>query len=312
MTRKTTSIVICSFNRCEDLRYTCAQLRKLDPQPDEIIICLDGCTDDSAAMLANEFSECIVIENDQTLGSIPSRDRAFRLAKGDLIISLDDDSYPLDPAFLQKAAAVVEQHPEAGAFTFPEIRNDGKAAVPNLSPESPGQYIRDFPNCAGVMLRDVYGKVAAYPNFFSHAYGEPDYCLQLYAAGYAVWFEPSLPIRHHFTPKQRNMLTRHLQNARNELWSVLMRCPFPQLLLVVPFRVLRQLAFALGQGRAWYSAEPQWWLSAAKGIPICLRNRRPLSWRTYYNWMRLARRPILQLDDLRNRFGRQFDGQSCA
>ena len=55
-------------------------------------------------------------------------------------------------------------------------------------------------------------------------------------AGYAVWFEPSLRIRHHFTLVQRNMVNRHMLNARNEMWSALMRCPLPYVLGVAPFR----------------------------------------------------------------------------
>ncbi len=303
MSRKTCGVVITSYNRCDDLRFTCQQLRGLKPPPDEIIICLDGSTDGSKEILVKEFPECHVIENPIPEGSIPSRDRAFRLVKSDLIITLDDDSYPTDPAFVQKVSDVVMQHPEAGAITFPEIRNDGKPASANLGPDSPGHYIRDFPNCAGVMLREVYGREAEYPPFFSHAYAEPDYCLQLYSAGYAVWFEPSLLIRHHFTPKERNTLSRHWLNARNEFWSVLMRCPFPYVLAIAPLRVLRQFIFAFGKGWTWWSREPKWWWGAIRGIGRCLANRKPVSWRSFLAWTRLARRPARTLEHLRTLFG---------
>src|SRR4051794_30622184 len=191
MKRQTSAIVLTSYNRCEDLRATCTQLRNLQPMPDEIIVCLDGCTDGSREMLEREFPGCKVIANETRLGSIPSRDRAFRMVESDLIVSLDDDSYPTDSAFVEKLTGLVERHPEAGAFTFPEIRDDGQPADPLRGPNCQGHYARDFPNCAGVMLRSLYGKVAAYQPFFSHAYAEPDYCLQLYAAGFSVWFEPS-------------------------------------------------------------------------------------------------------------------------
>src|SRR5262249_43052532 len=151
--------------------------------PEEVIICLDGCTDDSRQMLESEFSAYQVIENATRKGSIPSRDRAFRLVTSELIVTLDDDSYPLDSAFLEKVSRLVEQHPEAAAFTFPEIRDDGGPADASVSVDSPGHYVRDFPNCAGVIRRASYGTSAAYQPFFSHAYAEPDFCLQLYSAG---------------------------------------------------------------------------------------------------------------------------------
>lgn len=306
MVQPTVAVVITSYNRCADLRSTCEQLRKLNPLPDEIIICLDGCSDKSSEMLAREFPEYQVIKNSTRQGSIPSRDRAFRLVKSDLILTLDDDSYPTDLAFIEKARQVAARHPEAGVITFPEIRNDGHAANPFLTPDSPGCYVRDFPNCAAVMWRHLYGSKAEYPVFFSHAYAESDYSLQLYAAGYSVWFEPSLTIRHHFTPKERDMLRRHHLNARNELWSVLMRCPFPYVLAVVPLRILRQFVFAIGRGFSWWSREPEWWWNALTGLNQCFARRKPISCRSYFQWIRLARNPAVELSELESRFGISF------
>jgi GT2 family glycosyltransferase len=239
-------------------------------------------------------------------GSIPSRDRAFRAVKSELIVTLDDDSYPSDPAFLQKASDVVAAHPECGAITFPEIRDGGQPADLELSPMSPGKYVRDFPNCAGVMIRDCYGRVAEYPSFFSHAHAEPDYCLQLYAAGYAVWFEPSLTVRHHFTPVRRSMRDRHGLNARNELWSTVMRSPLSLLWFMAPWRVLRQLVFALFQGWAWLVREPLWWIDAARGMPRAWRRRLPVDTRVYWNWVWLGRFPASSLEELERRFARSF------
>lgn len=239
-------------------------------------------------------------------GSIPSRDRAFRLVTSDLIVTLDDDSYPMNASFLEGLPRIVQAHPEAAAFTFPEIRDDGRPADPNMAIDSPGHYVRDFPNCAGVIVRSLYGRSAEYRPFFSHAYAESDYCLQLYAAGYAVWFEPSLHIRHHFTSHQRNMQSRHLLNARNELWSVLMRCPSPQILVIVPLRVLRQFIFALTQGWSWLRKEPKWWWDALKGLRECLSHREPIRWREYWSWVRLARRPAFAIQELEYRFAKRF------
>lgn len=303
MKTQTTTVVIPTYNRCDDLKFTCQQLQRLDPAPDEVIICLDGCTDSSRDMLASDFPGYTVIENESPQGSIPSRDRAFRMASGDLIISLDDDSYPLDSEFVKKIKDLSEKYPYVGVFTFPEIRNNGLPHDPNWSAESPSKYVRDYPNCAAVMRRCLYGKIARYPVFFSHAYAESDYSLQVYASGYAVRFEPSLSIRHHFVPKERNMQTRHWLNARNELWSVLMRCPMPHLLAVVPLRIIRQFVFALGKGFGWWSREYKWWLAGAGGVRQCLIQRNPIPWKIYYSWLRLAKQPASSFDELKFRFG---------
>ncbi len=300
----TCAVVITSFNRRAELEYTCAQLQHLSPPPDEVIICLDESTDESRVTLAQRFPEFTVFENPTRQGSIPSRDTAFRRVKSDLILTLDDDSYPIASDFIARAKAVVRSHPEAGAFTFPEIRNGGRPANAMLGTDSPAHYVRDFPNCAGIIRRSLYGTVAKYPRFFSHAYGEPDLCLQLYTAGYAVWFEPSLPIRHHFTANQRNMLRRHQLNARNELWSVFLRCPSPYLFAIAVLRIVRQFVFAFSRGWRWWIREPSWWLDAIRGLPRCLAQRKPVDWKTYYQWLRLGRNSVIGYGALLGKFPR--------
>jgi GT2 family glycosyltransferase len=290
MITRTTSIVIVTFNRREDLRRTLGQLRSLDPQPEEIIIFLDGCTDGSHQMLLADFPECRVMESKVRRGSVPSRDEAFRTVTSDLILSLDDDSYPVESDFLQRLSKAVDRVPEAGVLTFPEIYDDGSSPDPAMSPAAPGRYVPSFSNCASATVRALYGRTAEYPPFFSHMYEEPDYGVQLYAAGHSVWFEPSLPVRHHFSPVQRNMLSRHRLHARNELWSAIMRCPLLLLPIVVPYRVLRQLTYSASMGWQWVRVEPEWWMSALRGLPQCLRGRHPVSARAYWMWMRLGHR----------------------
>jgi glycosyltransferase involved in cell wall biosynthesis len=97
----TFAIMITTHNRCADLRRTCAALTSLSPPPDEVLICADGCTDGTLSMVRREFPGFVVLENDKRQGSVASRDRMLRLATSDVVISLDDDSYPIDRVFLR-------------------------------------------------------------------------------------------------------------------------------------------------------------------------------------------------------------------
>ncbi len=141
------------------------------------------------------------------------------------------------------------------------------------------------------MRRDVYLKQLGFPQFFEHMYEEPDYALQCYANGYSVWFEPSLTVRHHMSPSNRESMRRHHLNARNELWSVWLRCPMPWLLFVSAYRVWRQFRYAWSEHLNWAINEPRWWVEAFRGLPHCLKRRSAIPWSVYYRWMRLARHP---------------------
>jgi hypothetical protein len=128
--------------------------------------------------------------------------------------------------------------------------------------------------------------------------------MQCYAAGAAVWFEPSLIVEHHESLVNRDLIRRHHLTARNELWSVWLRCPWPWVLLVSIYRVIRQFLYASSQGARWMIREPVWWAEAAKGMKLCFEERGSASWGVYYQWMRLARNPIYSATELRRVFGR--------
>jgi len=302
----TASIMIVTRNRCADLQTTCRRLVKLQPQPKEVLICADGCTDASVKMIKAEFPQFQLIENEPALGSVATRHRLLTMATGDIVVSLDDDSYPADNDFFSKLPDAFAAHPEAAVITFPELRNGGISAPATISRSLSGHYVSAYPNCAAAMRRDVYLKTGGYPGFFFHGYEEPDYALQCYAAGYAVWFEPSLTIRHHQAAANRSPFRFHQSNARNEIWSVWLRCPWPWLPLVSLFRIWRQFRYACTEGWTWALQEPLWWAAALPGIRSCWRSRRPLPWQIYFAWMRLARHPIYTLSDLCAKFSAVF------
>ncbi len=295
----TFTVIIATRNRCADLRRSCERLIALRPAPDEVLICADGCEDTTVEMVRTEFPEFRLVENTKALGSVASRDRLLRMASGDVVVSLDDDSYPLADDFFGQLPSLFEAHPEAAVVTFPELRDGSVFASESKTDKSVGHYVSAYPNCAAAMRRDFYLRQPGFPAFFGHMYEEPDYALQCYAVGAAVWFNPSPVVRHHLAAAQREPVRRHHQNARNELWSVWMRCPLPWLLIVSAFRVWRQFQHACTQGVSWAVREPQWWCAALLGAVTCFRARQPVPWPIYIAWMRLARNPALNLTELR-------------
>jgi glycosyltransferase involved in cell wall biosynthesis len=297
------SVMITTRNRRDDLHRTLTRLLKMNPLPDEILVCVDGCSDDTLDMLETAFPEVKVQNHLVGQGSVVSRDQMLHNIRGDWVLSLDDDSYPLDDDFFQRVLEIYTSHPESAVITFPELRNAGYDLRSRV-PDSPGHYVSAYPNCAALMKKDFYLKQTGFPVHFFHAYEEPDYALQCYAAGSSVWFEPSLVIRHHFSGKNRNNIKNHHLHARNELWSVWMRCPLMQLPIVSIFRIWRQFRFAMTKGFSWTIQEPLWWWQAIKGIRSCMSTRRPVPWSIYYAWMRLAREAISCVSELERVFGR--------
>lgn len=296
------SVCITTHNRREELARTLRQLGSLDPGPAEILVLADGCQDGTAAMLRDEWPAVRLIEHATARGSIPSRNELAQAATGDILLSLDDDSYPMGSDFVARLRQLFVDRPRVAVVSFAQRTDEFPES---LFAESLGSsaFVGSFANSAAAIRRTTFLELGGYPTFFGHAYEEPDFALRCIASGWQVWHESSLVVRHHFTAVQRNELRTHHRHSRNEFWSVLLRCPFPQVLAVAGFRVVRQAGYARKRALSWLLKEPAWWRQALAGIPLCLRQRDPLPWPTYLRWMQLIRHPLSDEAKWQEQFG---------
>ena len=296
------SVCITTHNRREELARTLLALDDLVPAPDEVLVLADGCQDGTVTMLREAWPQVRVIEHAIAQGSIPSRNALAQAATGDILLSLDDDSYPLGQEFIARLRQVFVDRPRVAVVSFAQ-RTDEFPASLTAETLGPSRFVGSFANSAAALRRSTFLALGGYPAFFGHAYEEPDFALRCVSGGWQVWHETSLVVRHHFTSAQRNELRTHHRHSRNELWSVLLRCPFPQVMAVAGFRVLRQAGYARKRGLAWLRKEPAWWWQALAGFPRCLARREPIPWAKYVAWMQLVRSPIADAADWEKRFG---------
>jgi GT2 family glycosyltransferase len=280
----TVSVMITTRNRAEDLKRTLRRLRQLAPAPTEVLITADGCTDDTVQVVKSEAPAAKLIVNQQGKGSVASRDRMMREAGGDLILALDDDSYPEQLDCISRIVPRFEQNPRLAILHFPQ-RSDEYPETLTQTDFGPEAATRSFANSGAMLRRSIYLQLPGFEPHFIHMYEEPDYVLQCVGAGYEVIYSPVITIRHHWSGQARSEIRNHHRHARNEFWSTLQRCPFPYALLMVAWRVFSEFRYACKRGVGWVVREPVWWWQALAGIPYCLKNRRPVSWAGYKKWL---------------------------
>jgi len=282
----TVSVMITTKGRLVDLRVTLRVLQQLNPVPLEALITLDGCTEDAAETIKGELAGARVFVNEVRVGSVLSRDRMMRAARGDLVLALDDDSYPEQLDCIARIVPTFEQYPKLAVLHFPQRTNEYPETLAQAD-FGPERLTRTFPNSGAVLRRSTYLQLAGFESRFFHAYEEPDYALQCVASGYDVLFSPVITIRHHYSGQARDEIQIHHRHARNELWSTVMRCPLPFAVGIAGWRVFSQFRYACKRGWSWVIREPEWWWQALAGIPYCVGKRRPVSWRGYKRWLRL-------------------------
>src|SRR5438270_6989424 len=147
--------MITTRNRAEELRRTCRVLRELNLAPLEILITADGCTDDTVAAVKRELPNARVIVNQIGRGSVASRDRMMREAQGDLVLALDDDSYPEQLDCIAKFVSLFEQRPKLAVMHFPQRTDEYPETLTETNFGSQ-RLTRSFANSGAVLRRATY------------------------------------------------------------------------------------------------------------------------------------------------------------
>lgn len=271
------------------LLKTCAVLQRLDPQPEEVMIFADGCDDGSADAVRKEFPQFKVFEG-KGEGSVPARDFMIRQASGDLILSFDDDSYPLRSDHVGVVREVFCANEEIAVLFFPQRTDEypetlmqAGFGVPHLA--------AGFYNSAAAFRKDIYLQAGGFLTFFSHMGEEPDFGMCCIHFGKEVVFFPELVVRHHFTGQGRDEIRNHHLHARNEMWSTWLRCPLPLLPAMTVWRCVSHFRYAGNRGWRWLIREPSWWWASVKGSMGVMRRRQAVSLRAYLLWLQLRRVP---------------------
>lgn len=278
--------MITTRNRLADLRRTAQVLKELRPRPDEILITADGCTDGTAEFVRSELPEAKLTENSVGKGSVASRDRMMREASGDLVLALDDDSYPKEMDSLLRLEKLFKDRPQLAVAHFPQKTDEYPATLDQTDFGEP-ELTRSFANSGACFRRSIYLQLPGFEPRFFHMYEEPDYALQCVAAGFEVLFTPAITIRHHWSSRGRNEIRVHHHHARNAVWSAAMRCPIPFVFPIIALKVIAQFHFAVRRGLNWVVQEPAWWRQTLIGLPAILRKRQPVPWKGYRRWLSL-------------------------
>ena len=278
--------MITTLNRVDDLLKTLHLLQSLNPLPFEVMVTADGCSDDTKERVSKEFPDLRIFINSVGMGSVASRHRMMLEARGDLVLALDDDSYPGQSNCLETLAKLFEGLPDLAIATFPQ-RTDEYPYTLTQTDFGQETLVRSFANSGACLRVSAYRSLAGFEPMFFHMYEEPDYALQCVAAGWEVRYFPQITIRHHWVGRERSEIRNHHRHARNEFWSTVMRCPMPYAVLLCAYRVFSQARFAIKRGPAWVVREPLWWWEALKGLLIAWKRRKPVAWSGYRRWLSL-------------------------
>ena len=230
----------------------------------------DGSTDETPG-LAGEFPDVKWQRNEVAQGIIEARNRLMAM-DADYYISLDDDAWFMRDDEISVAIAYMEAHPEVAAVAFDILSPDRTEQIERTSPKPVAMFI----GC-GHVLRLSATREAGFYAPCPGAYGseEKDLCLRLADLGHSIILLPGVHVWHDKEWTDRDWFPLHKSGVCNDLVMAARRCPFPDVLAVIPYKICSHLRFGLKK-REMLRPALAGMLLFARNLPSVFKSRKPV------------------------------------
>lgn len=214
------SVCILSYNRQGDLAKTLTRLQA-DPYGQlELLVADNASQDGTAELLKSTFPSVRVFEHPHNIG-IDALNTAFRAATGELVLVLDDDSWP-EPGAIGAAVARFDENLELGLLACDIIDpKSGHRWDMAYLPREPGvgpQPWHCFVGCGFFIRTELLQRIGGYPeDFFLYA-NEAPLANEVLMRGYGLEFLPEARVYHAMPQRQKGFSQRHVfYGLRNDL-----------------------------------------------------------------------------------------------
>lgn len=239
------SVLITTKNRREELRRALESVRAQTIEPDVLVID-DGSTDGTAEMILGEFPEVRLHRSERSLGLVVQRNTGMRLARGRVVVSVDDDAVLSSPRIVEQTLGDFDD-PCVGAVAIPCV--EGGREPPFRRPTGTGvAVVSEFTGGSCAIRRDVFAQVGGFRESVFHQGEERDFCVRLLAAGWVVRLGRAEPI-HHYPSPHRDLRRMDVYGSRNTILYAWHNEPFPSALIRMVEMSVKGVALGVRLGR---------------------------------------------------------------
>ncbi|MCL4839962.1 MAG: glycosyltransferase family 2 protein [Thermoanaerobaculia bacterium] len=200
------SALLVSYNTRDLLAATLERLLALPDPPDEVLVADNGSTDGTLDLLAARFPGVRVLPLAKNLGFGAANNRAAAAARGDKILLLNSDAWPL-PGTLARLSAALDRDPRL-ALAAPHLRYPDGGAQFHWAPATgvmgealqklrnpleswrlihrvrwPGRW---FTAACALLRREAFAAVGGFDEGFFLYFEDVDLCTRLLACGWKL------------------------------------------------------------------------------------------------------------------------------
>ncbi len=280
------SVMVTTRNRVALLSRALGSVFGQDYPRVEVLVVDDASSDDTSTYIRSNHPSVRLFRFEENRGLIAARNLMLKEAKGEYIISLDDDAYFINANAISNVIERMGREPEIGVATF-RLRKFRTGE----SSEDPREYYTNIFNGWGNCLRKaILDEIGLYREFFFRQGEELDLAVRLLDRGHRILFFPGAVVAHEWSPIGRDSSVIPSYTVRNQLLCFWINEPFSWCVLSTGYWIGRWLADGWRRGSPRYVFRGLY--EAVREIPRVISLRRPISSKTMWIYLALRRSRI--------------------
>jgi GT2 family glycosyltransferase len=237
------SVVIPNWNGIQHLSGCLDALRAQTYRNVEIILVDNGSTDGSQAFVRKQYPEVQLVALDRNLGLTGGNNAGIRVATGEILVSLNNDT-EVEPGFVEALVDALVDHPEAGMAAAKmrlfdrrdTIHSAGDGYGTDGIPYNRGVWQRDegqfdepgwiFGGCGGAVAyrRDMLDQVGLFDESFFMYCEDVDLNWRAQLGGWRCWYTPEAIVYHKLSATGGGPIAS-FYTGRNTLWVIAKNYP---------------------------------------------------------------------------------------
>jgi GT2 family glycosyltransferase len=278
--------IVTAYERIEQTLATLRVIENCQPRPAEILVHVDGNQVRCAEAIQAAFPDVRVLLSGERVGPGGGRNKLIAAARSELVASFDDDSYPIDSDYFDRATELFKKYPNASVICAGLYHRGETIALDARN----AQWTADFAGGACVYRRSVFVEAGGYvPLPVAYGMEEVDLALRLHARGARILTSSWLRVFHD-TDLQRHAEAGVTAGSIANL-ALLTYLRYPASLWIVGLgQCLKRVIWLMRHGRL------RGILSGVAMIPAHLRAHRryrtPLQYQAVRSYLALRRAPV--------------------
>jgi GT2 family glycosyltransferase len=286
------SVIISTRNRLTIFQNALRSVYEQDYPDLEILVVDDASEDGTSDYVRSHHPDVRLFHFEVNRGYITARNLMMREAKGDYIVSLDDDAFFLTPQSISGVVRRMEAEPELAVVTFRELirKEDAERTA------EPERYTATYIGCGHCIRKAVLRETGDYGEYAVREGEEADLALRILNRGYYIAFFPGAVVMHGYASKGRDFKLWHISGPRNLLLRSWVNEPFPWWLVTTANGIVKYLIRGMRTGTLPYVLKG--FGSAFKAWPQAWSIRRPVSSKTMRVNFALRQKTVTEVSEM--------------